>query len=93
MCTQSASSSSSSREESVRARAFVIVIPRATSIERVDIKFGVRKNLERNEKNLRHEFCSLFDESDDESDIYISAVVVSSHRVRITLHIQNGKKV
>lgn len=62
----------------MRARAFVIVIPRATSIERVDIKFEVRKNLERNEKNLR-QFCSLFDESDDESDIYISAVVVSSH--------------
>jgi len=61
----------------VRARAFVIVIPRATSIERVDINV-VRKNLERNEKNLR-QFCSLFDESDDESDIYISAVVVSSH--------------
>jgi hypothetical protein len=56
----------------VRARAFVIVIPRATSIERVDIKFEVRKNLERNTKNLR-QFCSLFDESDDESDIYISA--------------------
>jgi len=55
----------------VRARAFVIVIPRATSIERVDINV-VRKNLERNEKNLR-QFCSLFDESDDESDIYISA--------------------
>jgi len=68
----------------VRARAFVIVILCATSIERVDIKFGVRKNLERNKKNLR-QFCSLFDESDDESDIYISAVVVSSHRVRITL--------
>ena len=55
----------------MRARAFVIVIPRATSIERVDINV-VRKNLERNEKNLR-QFCSLFDESDDESDIYISA--------------------
>ena len=36
----------------MRARAFVIVIPRATSIERVDIKFEVRKNLERNEKTF-----------------------------------------
>ena len=77
MCTQSASSSS--REESVRARAFVIVIPRATSIERVDIKFEVRKNLERNEKTF--DSFVLFLMRVMMSQIFISSqpVVVSSH--------------